>query len=272
MTANNPSTSGRRWRVPSQREPHLSPAATATKDLWSLHGWLTSEPAGNLGLRWKPFGDRHTTLMFFPANRGTPFLIPLWLEESSGGGRPLQQMPNAPWAPHTRLLAAGDGLVMLDRRVPKGFWSITRAELDPFLQAQEQLVKDETRAKQKSVDDRDAKMRQNVIAQFDKNGDGVLSPAEERAAMDHPFYQRLKNQEIITRWLQQADDNADGELDATEYATLAGKPVDLVGRAWTPPPFAEALKLDRNRDFRLDRVELEVLLQAARNAPVAQPK
>ncbi|MEN9573840.1 MAG: hypothetical protein RL514_1695 [Verrucomicrobiota bacterium] len=253
-----------RWRVPAPFDPYLPPAASLGKDLWSLHGWLATEARPGGGFRWKPVGDRHATLMFFPAGRSAPYLIPLWLEASAkGAGLPQNPMHNSAMSPQTKLIATGDGVIITDKRVPAGFWVLTKAELEPFFQAQERLTLEHHRARQESEAAQLVRMKKSLLAQFDTNANGVLEPDEERAARANPIYQRLLDQETAARWFKAFDANGDGLLDAPEYAAFRAQPPELEGRKWTPPPFAEALQFDLNRDQRLNQRELASLLPHA---------
>lgn len=266
------STTGTRWRVHDRIDPYLAPVATPGKDLWSIHGWIVSERVVNAGMRWKPASDRHTTLLFFPAGRSAPYLIPLWLEAANGAGLPQNSAQNTAWMPQTKLIAADDGLIVTDKRVPAGFWVITKADLDPFLREQEQLTVERDRVKQKSEAARLAQLKKTLLADFDTNRNGTFEPEEERAARDNPIYQRLLDQESAAGWLKQFDANGDSLLDAQEYAVLRAKPPEFEGRKWVPPPFAEVVQLDLNRDQRLNVRELEALVRLAAKRPTEAKK
>lgn len=262
------SATGTRWRVHDRFDPYLAPVATPGKDLWSIHGWLISERIVNAGMRWKPVGDRHTTLLFFPAGRSAPYLIPLWLEATAtGAGLPQNQAQNTAWMPQTKLVAIAEGVIVTDKRVPAGFWVITKADLEPFLREQELLAVERDRAKQKSEAARLVQLKKTLLAVFDTNRNGTLEPEEERTARDHPTYQRLFDQETAAGWLKQFDANGDTVLDEQEYAALREKPPEFDGRKWTPPPFAELAQFDQNRDQRLNVRELEALVRLAANRP-----
>lgn|GEM_PF-1892585 len=250
-----------RWRVLPPFDPYLSPAASPGKELWSIHGWLTAEAAPAGGLRWKLAGDRHTTLLYFPANRSSPYLIPLRLEASApGGGLPQNQMQNTAWAPATKLIATGDGVIITDKRTPGGFWVLTPAQLAPCFEEQERLTQERDRARQTTEASQLARLKAGLLADYDLNRNGVLEPDEARAARANPAYQRLKDQETVTGWLTAFDVNGDALLDASEYAAFRVQPQELDGRKWTPPPFTEALQFDQNRDQRLNQRELMALI------------
>ncbi|NBV23280.1 MAG: hypothetical protein EBS05_15335 [Proteobacteria bacterium] len=265
------STTKTRWRLPDSIVPYLMPTVGPGKDVWNLSGWLADEAAPDGGFRWKATGDRHTTLLYFPVSRSTPYLIPLRLETAAkADGSPQSHMQNTHWAPLTKLIATGDGVIITDKRAPTGFWVLTKAELGPFLQQQEQQAVSQNRVGPATQANQSDPMRNSLLAEFDRNRNGILDPEEERAARANPVYKRLLDRELTARWLKTFDANGDGQLDEQEYAAFLAAPLEMDGRKWTPPPFATALQFDLNRDRRLDQRELLSLFEAAINQPEAK--
>ena len=270
----NPRPGGARPRPEDLYKPALPPAAGADKGAWSLHGTLGAAQAGKAGFHWVPAGDRHCTLMFYPAGRSAPYLIPLELELGPAGqGAPHDARPGNGMNPLTKLIATDVGVILTDVRAPAGFWVLTKAQLEPFIREQEQLGIAQEQARQKAdLDQRNVFMKQ-ILAEFDFNKNGVLDPDEERAARKKSAFAFLLDRELIAGWIRQFDTNHDGSLDESEYTAFHAKPIEIDGRPWTPPPFAEAVRLDQNADRRLNVRELEPLLRSAMNggAEVKKP-
>jgi hypothetical protein len=185
-----------------------------------------------------------------------PFVIPLkfdleLMHHVSPSGTQHTVLPQSTW-----MYFAGDNLY-IGQSETLGIWAIPVAEIEAAIAAQKQVMLAKKHQDAEAV----RQLRDKMLAQYDRNHNGIIDPDEKEEALDDPAF--------IESELDVMDANHNGRLDPEEIVYFdANTNKILEAKEQAGFDIAQHLlavkllkKFDANGDGLLDRREFDDLLQ-----------
>jgi hypothetical protein len=284
---------------PTPRWPNSMPSADVCSE--GDHLWFLVDPSAS---RFGAYAngqvqpaqqetDQGLSLVGFKVGEEKPIKIPLLL--ATDDSTSVRRQPNRTAGPRRNqwiLQWTPQGLMATHNGVP-GFWLIPKADLDQAVEsnyAQRRLEQDALKAQHE-------KWRQELLAAYDRNHNGVFEPEEREAMLEDPRFLELSLPDIDANHnglldaeeLSFFDANTNGVLEPEEQAAIEqtlslfadklmatldpdeeGKidPADLPAELYIPSPFPQRIgprlinPLGEYRDRRIGHDELVDLMQS----------